>query len=132
MNSRAKLIRNAIQTPDGTILESRHRHDYKTHKDENGETYMIDGGLDYIRTTINKTPPKSLAVYDSDPHELKRGACLWGTRGINGDQPLRYISVADMDTSHLEAVILTQQHLLPQFKQVMLDELHSRAGRNIE
>ena len=39
-----ELVYNAIQTPDGTILRSRHRHDYVTHKDANGKTYMLDGG----------------------------------------------------------------------------------------
>ena len=30
------LVHNALQTPDGTIIESRHRHDYKTYEDANG------------------------------------------------------------------------------------------------
>jgi hypothetical protein len=44
------LIRNAIRTPDGTILESRSVHDYRTHMDTvTNRQYMIDGGLHYSR-----------------------------------------------------------------------------------
>ena len=42
-----KLILSRIRTPDGTILTSYHQHDYVTHTDKNGETYMLDGGSEY-------------------------------------------------------------------------------------
>ena len=37
------LIANRIQTPDGTILWSRHRHDYLEYQDDNGETFELIG-----------------------------------------------------------------------------------------
>ena len=43
----SNIIRNAIQTQDGTVLQSFSGHDYKTHVDANGKTYMVDGGLEY-------------------------------------------------------------------------------------
>ena len=66
-----KLIRNAIRTPDGTVLESTHRHDYKTYTDKNGKTYMIDGGLDYVRCS-NNGDEVFLTVTNKDPFILVR------------------------------------------------------------
>jgi hypothetical protein len=47
------LRKNSIKCPDGVILTSRHRHDFKSHKDKNGDTYINDGGIDYIKKKIN-------------------------------------------------------------------------------
>ena len=99
-----KLIRNALQTPDGTIIESTHRHDYVTHTDANGKEYMVDGGLSYIRRSANGDEI-DMSLYNDQPHEVQRDVLTWGTYGIDGDQPLQYITIADMDTGHLEAVV---------------------------
>ena len=48
-----KLVYNALQTPDGTIITSRNRHDYEEYIDANGKSYMIDGGLDYVRCSAH-------------------------------------------------------------------------------
>ena len=99
-----RLIRNALQTPDGTIIESKHRHDYVTYTDANGKEYMVDGGLEYLRRTIHDDQI-DLSEYDDAPHERQREVLTWGTYGINGDQPLQYKTIAEMETGHLEAVI---------------------------
>jgi len=98
------LILNALRTPDGTVIQSRHRHDYVTYTDANGKTYMVDGGLEYLRRNVHQDQV-DLSLYDDQPHEVQRVVLTWGTYGINGDQPLSYIRIADMETGHLEAVL---------------------------
>ena len=100
----SNLIYNAIRTPDGTILVSTHRHDFVSHKDANGKRYFVDGGLDYIRCSANGDEV-SLALYDSEPHALQRELLTWGTYGKDGKQPFHRISIAEMETEHIEAVL---------------------------
>ena len=58
------LVYNAIRTPDGTVLESRHRHDHVEYIDKNGKEYMVDGGLEYIRRNVHEDAPyEELSVY---------------------------------------------------------------------
>ena len=66
----SRVIASALITPDGTILQSYHRHDYKTYTDKNGEMYMIDGGVDYMRSIDNKEPKSK---YTQDDSEKKQG-----------------------------------------------------------
>jgi hypothetical protein len=119
-----KLIRNAIQTPDGTIIESHSRHDYVTHTDANGKGYMVDGGLDYIRRSANGDEI-DMSLYNDQPHEVQRDVLTWGTYGINGDQPLQYKSIANMDTGHLEAVV-EMKNVCPLRRKCMQKELELR------
>jgi hypothetical protein len=121
----SELIRNAIRTPDGTVLESTNRHDYKSHTDAvSGEKYVVDGGLDYIRATVHEDQV-SLALYDDEPHVVQRHIVKWGTYGINGDQPLHYKSVAEMDTDHIQAVV-SMQNVRDVIKKCMIEELKRR------
>lgn len=120
------LLVNAIITPDGTRLESRHRHDYQTHIDANGDEYMIDGGLEYVRRSINKEPAIDDFVHDDDTHEVIREAFKWGTYGKNGDQPLVFIPLKSLDAEHIEAILKTQTHLKDHIRKVFEDELEYR------
>ena len=101
-----KIISNKIRTPDGTILQSNNVHDCKTYIDENGETYMVDGGTRYLRRSIGHEEPfEELSVYDNAPWSVVREEFKWGTRGKDGKQPIKYVSLAEMDTDHIKAII---------------------------
>jgi hypothetical protein len=104
MNAPPKLIRNAIKTPDGTILESYSRHDYKVYVDNNGKEYMVDGGLDYLRRSAHEDQ-EELSLSNDEPHSIQRGVLSWGSYGINGNRPIRFIQVKDMETDHIKAVL---------------------------
>lgn len=103
------ILINAIRTPDGTYLESTHRHDYKNPMDSvTGEIYTVDGGKDYIRGSLNTTPPTYLHVYTDDPIELIRERCKWGRNYDKDMNPLpktEYIYIKDLTDDHLNAII---------------------------
>ena len=91
-----RLILSRIQTPDGTLLTSHHRHDYVTYTDANGEEYMLDGGNDYQRTSVNKESFKDLSIWSDAPYEIIRENFHRGGRGKNGDEPLKWVPLSEM------------------------------------
>lgn len=122
-----QVIANALITPDGTILQSYHRHDYKTHIDKvTGEEYMIDGGTDYCRTNVNAINAEYVQVTMEDPHETRRKWFHWGTRGKDGKQPLTWKPLKDLDTDHIKAILTTQFHIPDYLIQLFEDELYFR------
>jgi len=101
-----KIIYNAIRTPDGTVLESISKHDYRTHKDKNGLTYMVDGGHEYLRRTEYKLDMyEELSLYDNEPNDIQRKHITWGSYGIHGNSLLSFKIIKNMDTDHLKAVL---------------------------
>lgn len=122
----SEILRNIMRTPDGTILESKHRHDYVTHMDANGKKYILDGGLDYVRCSAHGEE-EMLTIYTDHPHELIRAAVKWGTFGKQSDQPYKRIKIADMTDEHLQACLGTQKATMrPALHKVMQDELEYR------
>ena len=127
MMSNERIVSNRIRTPDGTILESMHRHDYVTYTDANGKEYMVDGGLDYLRRNVHDDAPyEELSVYDDAPYALIREVFKWGTRGKDGKQPLMYVPLKDLTTEHIEAILETQTHIQEHIRKIFLDELSFR------
>ena len=100
-----KLILSRIQTPDGTILTSYHRHDYVTHIDANGEIYILDGGNDYQRTSVNIEPYKNLSIWSNAPYEIIRESFHRGGRGKNGDEPLKWVPLSQMSDEWIKNCI---------------------------
>ena|SRR3990167_5519746 len=102
-----KIILNRIQTPDGTILTSRHVHDYVTYLDNNGEEYMVDGGHEYLRRNVTIEQATELSVFDDASFEVIRESYEWGTYGKDGKQPLNFVAISKMSDAHINALINT-------------------------
>ena len=125
--SEARIVSNRIRTPDGTILESMHRHDYVTYVDKNGKEYMVDGGLEYLRRNVHDDAPyEELSVYDDAPYALVREVFKWGTRGKDGKQPLTYVPLKDLTNEHIEAILDTQIHISERIRKLFIGELTFR------
>lgn len=153
---RKSILINRIQTPDGTILTSRHRHDYVTYVDKNGLEYMVDGGTAYLRRIVH-TPTyniiqrilmffgvrfkdnvtyKELSIYynENTPIETIREHFKRGGRGKSGKETVTYVKLKDMSDNWIKAVIEYEERLRPEnptipwFKQ----ELEYRKLNNIK
>ena len=100
-----QIVLNSIRTPDGTVLTSHYMHDFISHVDANGDTYINDGGCSYLRRSSNTIPAEDLTVYADDDFELVRVSAERGGRGINGNDPLTWVKICDMNDAWLEAVL---------------------------
>lgn len=100
-----KLIYNSVVCLScGETLISRYTHDYKMCTCEN-KTF-VDGGLDYQRSGgKNLDLVQSYCIDDSENFETLRFYIERGTRGINGDEPLRYVKLKDIDDKWLQNII---------------------------
>ena len=120
-----KLIQNKWQTPDGTILISKHRHDYVEYTDKNGDYYMIDGGNDYVRKSVNKKEMKDLCIYSNGSFETDR-FLLWG---VNYDKNMKrlpkteFVPIKDLNTDHIWAILLTLPNINKEYRKVMEEEI---------
>lgn len=99
-----KLVANKWRTPDGTLLWSKHTHDFVAHNDKNGDYYFVDGGNDYIRMSLNKEPMVSECIYSDDPFELVRKRIFRGTFAIDrkkGFKRRAWMPISNMSDAHL-------------------------------
>jgi hypothetical protein len=100
-----QLVYNAVRCLEcDELLVSYSRHDYKTCGCPNSA--MVDGGTDYGRYgAMDMSKIEKIDVYDDDDFEVVRKHAVRGSRGPNGDQPLSWIAICDMDDDYLQAVV---------------------------
>lgn len=127
----ANIISNKIKTPDGTIIESVFKYDYKEHKDKNGEYYTVDGGLSSLNRTYNKKPAYDISITDAAHFDVIRQHLKWGHKGKKGDQPIQFIKLADMADDHILNVMLHMKGMSKVFKKQFIKELEYRLINNI-
>lgn len=130
-----QCVYRSLTTPDGTVLVSHHNHDYVTHVDKNGETYMLDGGPSkYYRTSVNTVRGKITEVYLDEGHEKIRDFVHRGGRGKNSDQPLTWVPVSKMNDNWIEATITYNEERgmgHGWFNKVLKDEISYRQNNHI-
>ena len=130
----SKILVNAWKCPDGTILESRHRHDFVSHViPVNGaadKVYFVDGGTNYCR--VSGEGIEFVGCYDTDPHEKIREVLSWGSYGRDGKQEKHYILLKDLTDEHVDAILRTQSHIKDTpIEKVLKDEQEYRKVNKI-
>jgi hypothetical protein len=125
-----QIILNRIKTPDGTILTSHHRHDCKIYVDKNGETYIVDGGISYLRRSVNVEPYEDLSLFSDTSFDIIRDNFHWGSRSKDGKSALNWKPLSRMEDSHLQAIL--DQNLGSELaRELMKQEITFRQFNNI-
>jgi hypothetical protein len=106
MQQQKQIVYNSVTcTECGTKLVSRTTHDYKTCDCPNNA--MVDGGHHYGRYgAVDISKIKVFTLFEDDPIELIREHVERGGRGINGDEPLTWVKLKDVNDEWLEALLL--------------------------
>ena len=121
-----ELLVSKIQCPDGTVLESRYRYDFKQHTQSDGREYFIDGGLDYQRIGASDDKFINLSLYTNDNHEKIRDNFIWGRNFDKEGNRLpktEYVKLKDLTDEHLEALCTyTLEGYPAKINKVFLDE----------
>lgn len=125
-----KILYNAIQCPDGTILHSKYRHDFVAHVQADGREYFVDGGNDYQRIGGTDDMFVNLSVTTEDNHDKIREVFTWTSCfDAYGNRLEAYVirKLKDLDDSHVKSLVKWTEHGYPSWvNKVMVDELAYR------
>lgn len=103
-----KILRNAIKTPDGTILESNHVHDFVCYTDKNGKRYCVDGGHQYLKRSGEIFDFEDVSIEDDGNHQTRRKYLKWGVSTTATGEILpetKWTPICDLDTDHIKAIL---------------------------
>lgn len=99
------IIQNAIRIKaTGELLVSKNRHDFVA-RGEGDSQVFVDGGNDYIRRGGLGELFEDFSVTDDMPLITMVERLAWGTYGIDGKSPLKFILLKDCSTEHLQAIL---------------------------
>jgi hypothetical protein len=62
---------------------------------------------------------KEVEYPDVDSVEEKSENFIWGTRGVNGDELLKYVLLKNCSADHLQKIIANVKHLQPETEKVI-------------
>lgn len=100
------ILSNAIKTPDGTFLFSRHVHDFVTHTDKKTKKlYGVDGGSDYLRRIGDTNDCEDCVITTDTKFPEIRNRFHWGSYGKDGSGKHEYRRISELSDSHLEAIL---------------------------
>jgi len=127
------ILKNAIITPDGTELISEHRHDFKMHKDSiTDKEYGVDGGSEYQRLIGDIKDCQVIYITSADCTFVEaRELITWGTYGKDGNSPYKRVSLSQMTTGHIKAILETQKQISEELRKYFNIELEYRAINEI-
>jgi hypothetical protein len=124
-----QILLNRIKTPDGTILTSYHRHDYKRYLDKNGEYYEVDGGNCYFSRSINIIPYEEMYVLDDGTFETRRNFMHWGQNYDKNNKLLKetkWTPIKDLTSDHICSILRKVKRIKRIYIDTMLKELEYR------
>jgi hypothetical protein len=108
----SKILQNAIKAVESgeiTYLVSTHRHDFKQYQFKSGGVYHVDGGKDYIKRgsggDFGEGKVEDWNLTEKDSFKKCCTSLLWGSRGKDGKQPLKYAPFAELELDHLKAIL---------------------------
>lgn len=134
MNEEREIVVNAIITPDGTRLQSKHRHDFVMYSDKNGNSYGVDGGCAYLKRTYTTPDYKDVSLYTDDPIEEIRKFFYRGGYGKDTKGKYREVLLQDMSDDWVKNVIDCENEHHPghYLTQIYKTELNYRKINNIK
>ena len=102
------IIQNAFRNKEtGEIFNSAHVHDFQSCEFSDGTTFFVDGGREYLRCGGDGTShQESLVLTPEDSADEIRSKLIWGTRGPNGDRPLKWVLLNECETDHLNKILM--------------------------